>query len=68
MLVGALSLCIMLARPRLQRAAGLPRAVFTQGGKRKTPGTSRREKAKLCLSAVIPGRRNVANYAAQLRT
>jgi hypothetical protein len=35
MLVGALSLCIMPARPRVQRAPGLPRALFTFGGQTK---------------------------------
>src|SRR5258707_3234846 len=41
-------LCIMLARPRVQRAPGLPRALCSQRGqtKCKTSGASRREKAK----------------------
>src|SRR5882757_7698844 len=56
MLVGALSLCIMPARPRVQRAPGLPRALFTFGGqtKCKTSGDQRREKARCCHTR--PGR------------
>src|SRR4051812_13104753 len=58
MLVGAFVLMHRPARPRVQRAPGLPRALFNERGqtKCKTSGRSCREMENSCLSSVIPGR------------
>jgi hypothetical protein len=68
--VGSISLCNTPARPRVQRAPGLPHALYVsranemQNFGRYAP----REREVVCASSVIPGRRNAANYGAQLRT
>src|ERR1700710_2055656 len=48
MLVGSISFCNTPARPRVQRAPGLPRALYSFRGqtKCKTSGDQRRENAK----------------------
>src|SRR4051812_2817114 len=55
MLVGSIFLCNTPARPRVQRAPGLPRALCCSRGqtKCKTAGDQRRENAKARLSSVI---------------